>query len=73
MMGQNSSKWYRNTQFFLIWSKKWVFIFILTIFFFQIIFCGPPKMENTGKKAVIEKTGKVAETVPEHGKKVWEW
>lgn len=42
-------------------------------FFFQFFFCGPPKMENTGKKAVIEKTGKVAETVPEHGKKVWEW
>lgn len=47
-----------------------IYLHFDNFFFSKFVFVGPQNW--TGKKAVIEKTGKVAETVPEKTGKVAE-
>lgn len=50
-MGQNLWKCDNNTPFFLVESKEWVLIYILTLLFFQKIFFVGPKKGKYGKKS----------------------
>ena len=56
MMGQNSSTWYRNTQFiFNLVQRMGIYLHFDNFFFSKFVIVGPQNW--TGKKAVIEKTG----------------
>lgn len=50
-MGQKGWKCDNNTPFFLVESKEWVLIYILTLLFFQKIFFVGPKKGKYGKKS----------------------
>lgn len=66
-MGQNLWKCDNNTPFFLVESKEWVLIYILTLLFFQKIFFVGPKKGKYGEKSGNWKNMKNCWNSPEDG------
>ena len=66
-MGQKGWKCDNNTPFFLVESKEWVLIYILTLLFFQKIFFVGPKKGKYGKKSGNWKNMKNCWNSPEDG------
>lgn len=66
-MGQKGWKCDNNTPFFLVESKEWVLIYILTLLFFQKIFFVGPKKGKYGKKSGNWKNMKNCWNSPELG------